>query len=178
MSRPKRLYKWTELPDDVGLVHEELSEPKVLEIREKLIKSIWVREIRAFYSDGTPFEPTIGHVSVHNPPHLVLADGQRWLARAYPALSWSPDRASAARLRLGPGATKRAVRRHEREDKHYEAMVKAGLIKQGEIPARMPKGTGEVADSLGLTRQNFTKSVQNKCARMRAELAKRNQNNT
>jgi len=178
MPRPKRLYKWSELPDDVSIVHVALSDKQVLDIREALITAIWTRDLRAFYKDGTTFQPTIGHVSVLNPPHLALADGQRWLECTFPALSWSPDRAAVARARVGPSESVKSARQHQRQDLYYEKMVACNLVVQGEIPRRLPKGTATVAESLGITRQYFTKELQKKFARMRLNAsAKCNQNN-
>ena len=134
MPRPKRLYKWTELPDDVSLVHVALSDKQVLDIREALITAIWTRDLRAFYEDGTTFQPTIGHVSVLNPPHFTLADGQRWLERNLPTLSWSPDRAAVARARVGPSESIKSARQHQRQDLYYQKMVDSDLLVQGEIP--------------------------------------------
>lgn len=178
MARPKRLYKWTELPDDVSLVHAALSDKQVLDIREALITAIWTRDLRAFYKDGTTFQPTVGHVSVLNPPHLALADGQRWLERTFPALSWSPDLAAVARARVGPSESLKSARQHQRQDLYYQMMVDSNLLVHGEIPRRLPKGTGDVAESLGVSRQYFTKELQKKFARMRLNTsAKCNQNN-
>jgi len=178
MARPKRLYKWTELPDDVSLVHIALSDKQVLDIREALITAIWTRNLRAFYKDGTTFQPTIGHVSVLNPPYLVLADGQRWLEHTFPTLSWSPDLAAVARARIGPSESLKSARQHQRQDLYYEKMVETSLLGRGMIPRRLPKGTGDVAESLGVSRQFFTAELQKKFARMRLNvLAKCNKNN-
>jgi len=178
MPRPKRLYKWSELPDDVSIVHVALSDKQVLDIREALITAIWTRDLRAFYKDGTTFQPTIGHVSVLNPPHIALADGQRWLERTFPALAWSPDLAAVARARVGPSESVKSARQHQRQDLYYQKMVAFNLLVQGEIPRRLPKGTGDVAESLGVSRQFFTAELQKKFARMRLNAsAKCNQNN-
>ena len=174
MARPKRLYKWTELADDVAVTHE-LSAHRVLAIREALITAIWTRDLRAFYKDGTTFQPTVGDVSVLNPPHLALADGQRWLQRTFPALNWSPDLAAVARARVGPSESLKSASQHQRQDLYYQKMVDSNLLVQGEIPRRLPKGTATVADSLGVSRQYFTKELQKKFARMRLNvLAKSN----
>jgi len=178
MPRPKRLYKWSELTDDVSIVHVALSDKQVLDIREALITAIWTRDLRAFYKDGTTFQPTIGHVSVLNPPHVALADGQRWLERTFPALAWSPDLAAVARARVGPSESVKSARQHQRQDLFYKTMVASNLLEEGAIPRRLPKGTATVAESLGITRQYFTKELQKKFARMRLNAsAKCNQNN-